>query len=176
MTQPQDPVQPQRDAAPPTEVFAPPTASGTPAPVGPPPLNSPPAMQGYGQQPAGYGTPGPIGKVRGTGMAILLFIVTFGIYGLVWYYSVHDEMKRHRGTGLGGGLALVLSIFVGFVMPYITSSEVGGLYQARGQHQPVSGVTGLWYFPGYFLIVGPIVWFVKTNGALNDYWRSVGAA
>jgi len=25
------------------------------------------------------------------------------------------------------------------------------------------------------VIVGLIVWFVKTNGALNAYWRSLGA-
>jgi hypothetical protein len=37
-------------------------------------------------------------------------------------------------------------------------------------------MTGLWYFPGVLILVGPIVWFVKTNGALNDYWRSQGVA
>ncbi len=37
-------------------------------------------------------------------------------------------------------------------------------------------MTGLWYFPGSLILVGPIIWFVKTNNALNDYWRSVGAA
>ena len=35
--------------------------------------------------------------------------------------------------------------------------------------------SGLWVFPGIFLIVGPIIWFVKTNGALNSYWESLGA-
>ncbi|GAB2640648.1 hypothetical protein GCM10027270_31590 [Nocardioides ginkgobilobae] len=43
------------------------------------------------------------------------------------------------------------------------------------QKEPVSGATGLWYFPGMFILVGPIIWFVKTNGALNDYWKSLGA-
>ena len=28
--------------------------------------------------------PGPIGQVRGTGITMLLFIVTFGIWGLVY--------------------------------------------------------------------------------------------
>jgi hypothetical protein len=42
-------------------------------------------------------------------------------------------MKHHTGEGLGGGIALVLAIFVGL-----------------------------------------IVWFVKVNGALNAYWRSLG--
>jgi hypothetical protein len=28
---------------------------------------------------------------------------------------------------------------------------------------------------GAFILIGPLVWLVKTNGALNAYWRSVGA-
>ena len=36
-------------------------------------------------------------------------------------------------------------------------------------------LTGLWVFPGIFILVGPFIWFSKTNGALNDYWRSLGA-
>ena len=46
--------------------------------------------------------------MRGTGLGIVLFIVTFGIYGIYWIYVVHDEMKRHTGTGLGGGIALLI--------------------------------------------------------------------
>ncbi|MGY1695984.1 DUF4234 domain-containing protein [Geodermatophilus sp. SYSU D00814] len=143
----------------------------------------------YGQAPGWAGQPmppvpagahfppsGPIGRVRGTGVAILLTIVTLGIYSLVWYYSVHEEMKRHTGNGLGGGLALVIALFLGFVSPFVTSSEVGALYERAGRAKPVSGATGLWYLPGVFILVGPIVWFVKTNGALNAYWRSLGAA
>ena len=130
-----------------------------------------------GQAVAPYpGGPGSIGQVRSTGICILLFIVTLGIYGWVWWYKVQNEMKRHTGQGLGGGISLLLAILVTIVMPYITSSEVGALYTRRGQHPPVTGVTGLWYFPGNFILVGPIIWFVKTNEALNTYWRSVGAA
>lgn len=116
---------------------------------------------------------GPVGKIRGTGGCILLCIVTLGIYTLYWYYKTHDEMKQHSNQGLGGGIALVLAIFVSIAMPYVTSSEVGNLYRARGQNAPVSGATGLWSFPGAFILIGPLVWFVKTNGALNSYWRSV---
>ncbi len=113
-----------------------------------------------------------VGKVRATGTAMLLYVVTLGLYGLYWYFAVHDEMKRHKGSGLGGGLALVLGLFIGIVMPFVSSQEVGELYERRGQVRPVSGVTGLWIF---LPLVGGIVWFVKTNGALNSYWRSQGA-
>ena len=136
---------------------------------------------GYGAMPGApvhqqYAQPmGPIGQVRSTGVQMLLFVVTLGIWSLVYYYQTHEEMKRHTGEGLGGALGLVLSFFVGFVSPFLLSSEVGGLYERTGRPKPVSGVTGLWVIPGALLLVGPIIWFVKTNGALNAYWRSVGA-
>lgn len=141
----------------------------------------PPQGQWAGAPPAGsYPPPAPgpavVGRIRGTGISILLYVVTLGIYGYVWYYQVHDEMKQHKhGDGLGGGLALLIAFLAGIAMPYVTAAEVGGLYERRGQAKPVSGWTGLWVFPGILIIVGPIIWFVKTNRALNDYWASLGA-
>ena len=84
-------------------------------------------------------------------------------------------MKRHSGEGLGGGIALVIAVVVGAASPFLSSHEVGQLYERRGQPAPVSALTGLWVLPGFLLLVLPIVWFVKTNGALNAYWRSLGA-
>jgi hypothetical protein len=119
---------------------------------------------------------GPVGQVRDTGTCVLLMIVTLGFYSWYWFYKTHDEMKQHSGQGIGGGIALVLAIFVGFIPPFLTASEVGDLYQRRGQERPVTALTGLWYLLlGWFFLVGAIVWFVKVNGALNDYWRSLGA-
>lgn len=135
-------------------------------------------VAGYGAAPAmaGYGAGlGPAGKVRSTGACMALSVVTLGFYTWYWYYKTHDEMKRHTNTGLGGGVSLLLAIFISIVMPFITASEVGGLYARRGERAPVSGVTGLWYLLLFWLfLIGPIVWFVKVNGALNSYWRSVG--
>jgi hypothetical protein len=145
----------------------------------PPVFNPPPAPPGGGLvQPAG-GYPAmapPIGQVRSTGTCVLLTIVTLGFYTWYWYYKTHEEMRQHTGVGIGGVLALVLAILVGIVMPFLTSHEVGGLYERRRQAPPVTALTGLWaLLLGWFFFVGLIVWFVKTNGALNDYWRSVGA-
>ncbi|WP_233492221.1 DUF4234 domain-containing protein [Blastococcus sp. TF02A-30] len=153
--------------------------------------------QQYGQpgQPPGYGSPSgyagqPMpgvpawaqqaqptrqpGRMRPTGMTILLVIVTLGIWAFVYYYQTHEELKRHSGEGLGGVLALVIAIIFGVVSPFLLSNEVGQLYARRGQQPPVSALTGLWFFPGVFILVGPFIWFVKTNNALNEYWRSVG--
>jgi hypothetical protein len=143
---------------------------GTPAP--PPPA--------YGAPPPGYAAPvpmgpGPIGKVRGTGVSILLFIVTLGIYGYVWWWLVHDEMKRHSGQGLGGPIAFIIAFVIAPVQAFLTADEVGKPYERAGPAKPVSATTGLWYFPGIFILIGPIVWFVKVNGAINEYWKSLGA-
>ena len=118
----------------------------------------------------------PIGKVRDTGTCVLLTIVTLGFYTWYWYYKTSEEMKQHSGSGLGGGVALILAIFVGIAMPFVSSNEVGGLYQRRGEAKPVTAATGLWFLLlGWFFFIGAIVWFLKTNGALNAYWRSLGA-
>jgi Domain of unknown function (DUF4234) len=130
-----------------------------------------PGMQPYGA-PGAVATSGPVGQVRSTGTCILLFIVTLGIYGWFWYYNSHEEMKRHTGEGIGGVLALLLGIFVSIVMVFLSPHEVGKLYERRGQQPPVSALTGLWVL---LPVAGGIVWFVKTNGALNAYWRSLGA-
>jgi len=155
----------------------------------PPPGYPPPGEQGYGQpygqsyaQPmpsvpgyAAYGQPqGPIGQIRPTGMIMLLFFVTLGIWGFVYYFQTHEEMKRHTGEGLGGVLALVIAIIFGLLNPYLLSHEVGQLYERRGAEKPVSALTALWFFPGILILVGPFIWFVQTNNALNAYWQSLG--
>lgn len=120
-----------------------------------------------------FGRPlGPVGKVRSTGMCFLLVIVTIGFYAPYWFYATHKEMKEHSGEGVGGGVALVLGLFVSLAMAFINSNEVGNLYVRRGQEPPVSAATGCWCL---LPLVGAIIWFVKSNSALNDYWTSLGA-
>ena len=96
------------------------------------------------------------------------------IWGFVYYFQTHEEMKRHTGEGLGGIIALLIAVIFGIVSPFLLSNEVGKLYERRGQAPPVTALTGLWFFPGIFILVGPFVWFVRTNNALNAYWESLG--
>ncbi len=163
MTESNDPapVSPQSGSVPP------PFGEATPAPAAP---AAPEAAYAY----QATGT-GQVGQIRSTGTCILLSIVTLGIYTWFWYYKTHEEMKQHSGQGIGGGVALLLAIFVSIVMPFLSSNEVGKLYERRGQKPPVTAATGLWFLLLGWLLVGAIVWFVKTNNALNEYWKSVGA-
>lgn len=122
---------------------------------------------------AAYPVMGPLGQPRSSLVVWLLGIVTAGIYYLYWFYVTHDEMKRHSGAGMGGGLALVLSIFgLGIVLFFTMPSEIEKLYRARGWDAPVSAVTGLWLL---LPIVGGLVWTIQVNDALTEYWRALGA-
>ena len=121
------------------------------------------------------GNTGPLGRPRGIGFGILLYIVTIGFYGWYWIYKTAEEMGKHTGEGLGGVLALVIWILLYPVMAFVIPSEIGKMYQKDGQAPPVSGMTGLWLFPGAILVVPAIVWFVKVQRALNTYWESKGA-
>jgi hypothetical protein len=134
------------------------------------PMPAPPATERFALP------PGPIGRLRPTGITVLLFFVTLGIWGFVYYYQVFDELKRHSGRGVGGLFGLLISLFFGVVTPFLLSNEVGELYERTGRPPPVTALTGLWFFPGVLILVGPFIWFARTNRALNDYWGALGAA
>ena len=68
-------------------------------------------------------------------------------------------------------LALLLAIIPGvsIALLFLTPNEVGNMRARGGRTQTVSALTGLWVL---LPLVGGIVWFVKTNGALNEYWAT----
>ncbi len=154
------------------------------APVAQPPYGQAPyGQQPYGQAPFGQMAPamhghpmGPVGKIRSTWAVIGLNVITLGIYSLYYYFATHEEMKQHSGEGVGGALGLVIGIFTfGLVTPFLLPNEIGNLYARQSRPRPVSATTGLWVLLGCFILIGPLVWLIKTNGALNAYWRSMGA-
>jgi hypothetical protein len=114
----------------------------------------------------------PVGKPRRVLYIILLTIVTIGIYGLVWIFKTFEEMKQHSGKGVGGWVGLIIYLVIGFVTPFLMSSEVGKLLDGDGKESPVSGWTGCWVLLPF---VGGIVWMCKTQWALNRFWESKGA-
>ena len=119
------------------------------------------------------GNTGPLGRPRGIGFGILVFIVTFGIYSLYWVFKTQDEVRNHSGQGVGGVLGLVIYIVVSPITWFLVPSEVGKMYDLDGRTKPFTGWTGLWLL---LPIVGAFVWFIKVQGALNDYWQDKASA
>jgi Domain of unknown function (DUF4234) len=122
------------------------------------------------------GNRGPLGKPRGIGFGILLYIVTIGLYGWYWAFKTQEEMKRRTGEGIGGVIGLVIWIVINPVSAFVIPSEVGQMYRRDGKPQPLTGWTGLWLFPFGVFIIPAIVWFVKVQGALNRYWEGAGSS
>jgi hypothetical protein len=164
---------------------------------GPGPSYPPPGGSGFGAPPAygprpGYGPPGvnqtgfvgaqgawpgggrPIGQTTSIGIQILLTIVTFGIWALVWTYRQYRDMHNYTGTGISGGVGLLISIVpIGNIVTYfLLASEVENMYERDGQKSPVSAVYGLFAF---IPLVGTLVWYIVVQRAINQFWVARGA-
>lgn len=121
--------------------------------------------------------PGRLGNTRSVGLSILWAILTLGIYTFFWTYRTYDEMEQYRRKGLGGPVGLVIYIvcvFIAFVAiaGVLIWSEIRDLYRDDGRESPHSPLWGLWLL---LPLVGPFVWFIPTQQALNDFWQSKGA-
>lgn len=163
------------------------------------PPGAPPQQPGYGPAPGqayappqqvGYGAPPgypqqaypgpaggrPLGKCRSAGTVILLFLFTFGIYPLIWYYSTFKELHDYRGQGWSGGMYLLFQFLFPFpliAMPWLVPAYVGRMYAEDNRQKPIDGMSGFWIFVP---LVGMFIWIVKVQNALNEFWRSKGAA
>ena len=116
---------------------------------------------------------GAVGHTRSIGLSILWAVLTLGIYTFIWTYKTQEEIKRYSGNGVGGVLGLVIFILIAPVTFFIVPSEVRYMYQALdGDRSPVSGIYGLWFL---LPLIGPLIWFIQVQGALNRYWQGKGA-
>ena len=141
-------------------------------PPPPPEVPPPSATSGAAVTPAGR-PPDSIGGVYySIGLTILLMIVTLGIWGFFWTYRTSEDLKRYNGDGLGGVLGAVLYFLVHVVLMFTIPNEIAAMYKRAGRDSPVSAVWGLWFL---LPIIGNIVWYVKVQRALNDFWLSAGS-
>jgi Domain of unknown function (DUF4234) len=135
-----------------------------PTPPTPPPPPPPPAPTSAAH--------GPLGKPRSALLVILLSIVTLGIWTIVWSFQNGDELKRHRGTGLGGVAYLFITLLISPVTMFLMASEVEQMYRSEGKEPPITTIWGLWFL---LPLIGNLIWYVRIQSALNDYWTSHGS-
>jgi Domain of unknown function (DUF4234) len=142
------------------------------APPPPPPPSVPPSGPGYYVTPVGR-PPESIGGVfYSIGLTILLTIVTLGIWTFLWTYRTSEDLKRYNGDGLGGVLDIVILFVFSPVLMFTIPNEIKNAYQHAGRESPISAIWGLWIL---LPIIGWIVWYVKVQRSLNQFWLSAGS-
>lgn len=129
-----------------------------------------PGVPGAAMHP--MGALGPVGSPRSTGLTIVLTIVTLGLWAWVWSYQNGRELKEHARTGLGGAAYLVITIFLSPLTMFLMASEVEQLYRREGKEPPITTIWGLWFL---LPLIGNVIWYVRIQRSLNDYWTSHGA-
>jgi Domain of unknown function (DUF4234) len=137
----------------------------------PPPASTPPPAPGSPPPPP-PGTAGPLGKPRSIGLVILLTIVTFGIWAIVWSYQNGEEIKQHARTGLGGVAYLFITLLIAPITMFLMASEVEQLYRREGKEPPITTIWGLWFL---LPLIGNIIWYVRIQRSINDYWTAHGS-
>ena len=114
----------------------------------------------------------PLGQVRSPLLVILLTIVTFGLWTLVWSYQNGDALQRHPGRGHGGVADLFITLLLSPVTMFLMASEVEQLYRSDGKEPPITTIWGLWFL---LPIIGNLIWYVRIQSSLNEYWIAHGA-
>lgn len=129
----------------------------------------------YPAAPVGYGAPqgasgnGPSGLTRSPVGVFLLSIVTFGIYGLVWYYKINEELKNfHPSIQVNPLNMILLSLFVPFF--FIFSIFYTG--QRIQQAQTVAGLPAT-ASPGIGVLLAIVIGghSFYYQDALNNLWQ-----
>ena len=152
----------------------------TPPPSGP---GADHASAGYGADPASvYGAypvatvpqpgayqNGPSGLTRSPISVLLLSIITFGIYGIVWYYKINVELKNFNSSiQVNPTNMILLCIFV----PYFMIFSIYSTGQRIQQAQAAAGLPTA-TSPG----IGALLAFVVSGhtfyyqDALNSLWQ-----
>ena len=127
---------------------------------------------GQSLAPRGQVPPDISGVFYSTGLTILLTIVTLGIWAFLWTYRTSEDLKRYNGDGLGGVLGIVILLLVSPVLMFTIPNEIKNMYERDGRQSPVTAIWGLWFL---LPLIGNIIWYVKVQRALNDFWSSKGA-
>jgi len=69
-------------------------------------------------------------------------------------------------------LAVVIYLLLSPVLMFTIPNEIEKMYQRDGRQSPVSTVWGLWFL---LPLIGNIIWYVKVQRVLNEFWLSKGS-
>jgi hypothetical protein len=112
-------------------------------------------------------------KIRHPLAPLGLGIITFGIYTLVWYYLINDEMRR-QGEDVSPGISLLavtlgaLLIIPPFVSMYNTAERIRRSQEGRGVSKPISPLLALLLL---FIPIANIFQTAYLQSGLNRAWE-----
>ena len=115
----------------------------------------------------------PIGRPRSVGLTILIAVVTLGIWTWVWSYLNVEELKNYRRDGLGGVAYLLFTIFISPVTMFLMANEVEQMYREAGEEPKITTLWGLWFL---LPLIGNIIWYVRIQNAINEFWQARGGS
>ena len=110
---------------------------------------------------------------RSMPMQVLLFIVTFGIYSVYWFYSVSCELRDSAKDNQASPALWTVLLFVPFAGIY-SIYKFSELYERWSRDH-----FNIWLMFVLFLIFSPAVWFIvqtELNRAAGQPGTSVAAA
>jgi hypothetical protein len=103
---------------------------------------------------------------------VLLTIITLGIWAWVWSYQNGRELKDHNRVGIGGIGYFLITLLIYPVTMFLMASEVEEMYRREGEEPPITTIWGLWFLLPVF---GNLIWYLRIQRSINDYWRQRGA-
>lgn len=119
-----------------------------------------------------------IGKIREPVTVIILTVVTCGIYGLYWFYTMMQDMNGALGEErIQSTLFLVLSIVCAPVIWYVMYQLDKGTMEAcakEGVEYKENFI--LWLLLSFVLGVGTFVCIYQLQSAYNKIWEKRGNA
>ena len=116
---------------------------------------------------------GPVGKTRSPIGVWLLAIITFGIYGLYWWYKVNDEVGEFDSSIDVNPVLSLLALFVpvcNIVTIFTTGGRIGTAQEHATNDNDCSG------FIGFLLAIAFGLHLVYYQSNLNKLWASQEAA
>ena len=135
----------------------------------------------YGQNNVQYVSSAPVGQLstsRGLLKVIILSLITFGIYGIIFYSGLSEDVNaiasRYDGRKtmhycLMCFVVAPLTLGIGLlVWCHNISDRIGNELKRRGiDYSFNAGTFWLWYVLGAIVIVGPFVYLHKMCVAMN---------
>ena len=55
---------------------------------------------------------------------------------------------------------------------FMLANEVETMYRDRGEEPPITTLWGLWFL---LPLIGNIIWYVRIQNSINDFWVARGA-